>query len=66
MSTTRQQLLVVHLLRAGFTLCRRPDLPKDWPPHHRFVTDRERVESVTCPLCLAVLHETTEHDRRRR
>jgi predicted amidophosphoribosyltransferase len=39
----------------GVTVCRRPGLPASWPPGHAWSSI---WKEVTCPACLAGLHES--------
>ncbi len=41
----------VHILHAGYALCRFPGIPRDWPPGHKWVSILEKADA-TCPHCL--------------
>lgn len=45
---------VVHILKHGQTLCRKPGLPGDWEDADMWVgfQDMEEIPNVSCPKCL--------------
>jgi hypothetical protein len=48
---TVQNILTVHILHHGLPLCGfSHELPRDWPPGHKWV-GKDEAELATCALC---------------
>lgn len=44
---------VVHALRYGVTLCKKPGVPAEWEPNHKWVSASYcDPKDISCPECI--------------